>query len=358
MHITARQIEFTQQHQFKRSEQHEQTVVRRELIPSENTETPTTARPIPSPLNTNAPLSTDLSAFRVRADQALLRLENSSELNLSRLDLNTSLLKALVEAMTGEKIETSNKANEVTANNQTNTPLISVASTTEPTVDMAPPAIFETTTTTLSSIQEYEYSNVSIAAALTNDQGELLNINVSFTMERSYQQENLSIDIRQGPLTDPLVINLNGSTASLSSEPTYFDLDNDGIKESIASLNANSAYLALDNDGDGAITNGSELFGPTTTNGFAELAVFDEDGNGFIDGNDSIFSQLLLYRPSDGHMTTLQNHDIGAIFTGSVNSPFNLTDSQNNLLGKVRSSGFYLTENGVAGAVQQIDLVV
>ena len=123
-------------------------------------------------------------------------------------------------------------------------------------------------------------------------------------------------------------------------------------------LASDSAYLALDKNADGNINNGSELFGPNTGNGFDELAVYDEDGNGFIDENDSIFSQLLVYRPGDNSMQLLQELEVGALFLGAINSPFRLTDEHNNTLGQIRSTSFYLDGNKRAGSLQQVDLEV
>jgi hypothetical protein len=50
------------------------------------------------------------------------------------------------------------------------------------------------------------------------------------------------------------------------------------MAEQIASLNTGSGYLTLD----GNINNGSELFGPSSSQGFAELALFNENNNHFI----------------------------------------------------------------------------
>ncbi len=39
------------------------------------------------------------------------------------------------------------------------------------------------------------------------------------------------------------------------------------------------------------INDGSELFGTSSGDGFKDLATYDEDENGWIDENDSIFSK-------------------------------------------------------------------
>ena len=74
-----------------------------------------------------------------------------------------------------------------------------------------------------------------------------------------------------------------------------FDIDADGEEESISYLQGGSGYLALDKNGDGVINDGSELFGTKSGDGFADLAEYDADGNGWIDENDPIFDKLLIW---------------------------------------------------------------
>ena len=126
-------------------------------------------------------------------------------------------------------------------------------------------------------------------------------------------------------------------------------------------LREGSGFLALDKNGDGKINDGSELFGTRSGNGFADLAVYDEDGNGWIDENDEIFDKLRVWsKDKDGKdvLKTLKEADVGAIYLGSTNSQFSLTDKKDNeVLGAVRSTGIYLKEStGMAGTVQQVDL--
>jgi hypothetical protein len=49
---------------------------------------------------------------------------------------------------------------------------------------------------------------------------------------------------------------------------------------------------------------------------------------------------------------------IGAIYLGHITTPFELKNGENQLLGAVRESGVYLREEGPAGTLQQVDLVV
>jgi hypothetical protein len=180
-------------------------------------------------------------------------------------------------------------------------------------------------------------------------------------MNREFVQEsNLHIEAGSKKI-DPLVINFDGLGASLSQTRFEFDLDSDGTTEQIASLRPGSGYLALDHNGDGIINNGSELFGPSSGRGFAELAVYDEDGNNFIDEGDSIYQQLRIWMTNEDGSTQLAalgDKNIGAIFLGHVSSPFQLKDANNQSLGEVVNSGIYLTESGGVGVVQEINLTV
>ena len=181
-------------------------------------------------------------------------------------------------------------------------------------------------------------------------------------MNRDFVQES-NLEIRQGSaqIIDPLVINFDGLGAQLSQTRFEFDLDNNGTAEQIASLRPGSGYLALDRNSDAIINNGSELFGPSSGRGFAELAVYDEDGNNFIDEADSVYHQLRIWITNEdgsSQLAALGDKNIGAIFLGHVTSPFQLKDANNNSLGEVANSGIYLTEDGKAGVIQEINLSV
>ncbi len=348
MRIQSSEVELNSQHFYQRSES---TIQLRQLrVLSEQPERASTKQPDRPPANTPA-ATVDLSDFRIGPQQALERIEALTEKALLIMDMQTNLLKALVEAMSGKKIEsvdfTGDKAEPVTPSRY---PVAASVIDENPTVEVV--------TLNLYQLQEYEYSNVNIAAKLTDDNGDSFEISLQVKRERLYQESSAELSLFQGKLTDPLVINFNGDTARLSNEKVEFDLNADGNAEWIPSLSSDSAYIALDKNGNGLIDDGSELFGPGTGNGFAELAQYDEDGNGFIDEGDSVYQQLLAFRPGDNYQQSLPTLGVAAIFTGSVSSPFSLTDSQNQLLGQVRSSGFYVNDSKLAGSVQQLDLVV
>jgi hypothetical protein len=111
----------------------------------------------------------------------------------------------------------------------------------------------------------------------------------------------------------------------------------------------------------GLIFCGTELFGPQTGNGFLELAAYDEDGNGWIDENDSIYNQLVIWTKDENgedQLFALGEKGIGAIYLGHLATPFALTDAQQQEQGEIAQTGIFLKENGQAGLIQHIDLVV
>lgn len=209
----------------------------------------------------------------------------------------------------------------------------------------------------------YEYESLSFEATgtVTTRDGKTITISAQFNVQREFFEET-SISLRAGDAVkiDPLVLNFNGTAAELQDTRFEFDLDADGRSEQIALLKPGNAYLALDKNGDGRINNGSELFGPATGNGFAELARFDGDGNRFIDAADPVYEKLRLwFRHADGseQLVGLGQMGVGAIYLGHLTTPFQLQQG-GETLGDLVSSGLYLNEDGSGGLVQQIDLRV
>ncbi|HXU92105.1 MAG TPA: hypothetical protein VFP33_00465 [Gallionella sp.] len=219
-------------------------------------------------------------------------------------------------------------------------------------------------------IRESEQASFSAQGTVKTSDGQEIQFNLSVEMNRDFVKEN-NTSIRQGdaapkpkpsPKTkDPLVINFNGTAAQLTDTKFSFDLDTNGKAESISFVGAGSGFLALDKNGNGAIDNGSELFGTKSGNGFADLAAYDSDGNRWIDANDAVYSKLRVWskdaRGKDS-LSTLAEHNVGALYLGNAATPFDLKNAANDLQGVVRSTGVYMNENGSAGTLQQVDLVV
>jgi len=209
-------------------------------------------------------------------------------------------------------------------------------------------------------VVEAETTRVSAQGVIQTVDGQQIRFDLQLEMSRMFVQET-SLSIREGDAvrTDPLVINFNGTGAQLADAQFAFDLDADGTQENIAFVAGGSGFLALDKNQDGQINDGSELFGPRSGDGFADLAQYDQDGNQWIDENDAVYHQLRIWqRDASGQdqLGTLAQAGVGALYLGRVASPFSVNTASNQTLGQVRSSGVFLYESGQVGSLQQVDL--
>lgn len=211
---------------------------------------------------------------------------------------------------------------------------------------------------------EEEQVGFSSRGEVRTADGRVIGFSLDLSMNRSVSLETHKetlIQARPVTLTDPLVISLDGLPPRLTDTRFSFDLDADGGSDEISFVSSGSGFLALDRNGDGKINDGSELFGPASGDGFQDLAVHDQDNNGWIDEDDEVFSQLSVWtRDDDGRdrVISLAEAGVGAIFLGSAATSFDLKGEDNRMLGRVAASGMFLFEDGRAGLVQEIDLAV
>lgn len=210
---------------------------------------------------------------------------------------------------------------------------------------------------------EYEQVGFAAAGVVRTADGREIRFEVAFEMERSFS-ERFALDLRSGArreLNDPLMLDFAGTGAGLSDLRFAFDLDADGTQDEVPVPIGGRGFLAFDRNDNGRIDDGRELFGPSSGNGFAELAALDADGNGWIDEADPAFRQLRLWQPDaegKGTVLTLAEAGVGALSLARVNTPFAVRNAANETLGLMRQSGIYLNENGSAGTISQIDLSV
>lgn len=222
------------------------------------------------------------------------------------------------------------------------------------------------------SYSEYGYRAEEETTAFSTDgtvktaDGREISFQLSIAMSRSFEEAyggtvQFGEALNQARLCDPLVINLNKSSAQVSDQKFYFDLDGDGKLDEISKLAAGCGFLSLDKNGDGKINDGSELFGTKSGDGFADLAAYDEDGNGWIDENDPVFDKLRIWtKDAAGRdvLCAIGKAGIGAIYLGNEQTDFSLNsvkDHATNAL--VRKTGIFLYENGGCGTVQHLDMV-
>lgn len=279
--------------------------------------------------------------LRGAAQQATLDAENS---------LRLGILNALLKQLLGEKFQV-RTLHELT-----------VVPDANPQTPTAPPAprsryAIEITATRF----ERETLQFHAAGRVVTGDGREIALNVQLNMSRTAfaRVEGFMGDAPE--VRDPLMLNLDGGAPSLSATRFEFDLDADGQPEPIPVPDRGTAFLAHDRNGDGRVNDGRELFGARSGDGFGELARHDGDRNGWIDEADAVFRELRIWQvAADGraNLVALGELGIGAVFLGNVASPFQLLDDGGAVLGLMRESSVYLRENGTAGSVHQVDMVV
>ena len=124
---------------------------------------------------------------------------------------------------------------------------------------------------------------------------------------------------------DPLAIDLNndGIKGTNLDYKINFDLDNNGFKEATSWIYNNDAFIAIDKNNNGAIDNGSELFGnksisnnayaytnPNAKNGFESLKELDSNNDDIIDEKDKEFENLLLWQDKNSDGISQENEII------------------------------------------------
>lgn len=267
-----------------------------------------------------------------------------------------TLIKALMEQLTGKRFDLKTPTQHTTDADRVAAPAI------PPEQQQLPPVegwgmIYNH----YQSYQEVEQSQFKAHGVVQTADGQQINIDLQLNLSRQFSSEQ-SLTIRAGDaLKDPLVINYAGGAAELTQRNFEFDIDVDGELDQIAFLRPGSGFLARDLNQDGVVNDGSELFGALSGDGFAELAQHDQDQNGWIDANDPIYNQLRIWsKDPEGNdqLVALGLQGVGAIYLGHIETPFRITDSDNDTLGAIRQSSIFLREDGSAGTVQHLDLKV
>jgi hypothetical protein len=207
---------------------------------------------------------------------------------------------------------------------------------------------------------EQEDTSFSTVGTVKTSDGREINFNINVGMSRAFEQYySEDLQVAQFTLCDPLVINMDTDAAELSDQTFYFDIDADGELDEVSELGAGSGYLALDKNGDGVINDGSELFGTASGNGFKDLAEYDDDGNGWIDENDAVWSKLQIWtKDEDGNdrLYRLADKGVGAICLQNTATDYTLKGDEGQTKGAIRNTGIFLYENGNVGTVQHVDV--
>lgn len=277
------------------------------------------------------------------------------------------LIRAIIEAITGKSIklasdnfgggDSKNTSSEISANNEN-----SEATNSQ--------EVFGVKYRATETFSEKETTGFSANGIINTADGKQIQFQCDLLMKRNFSVSSTSeVAVANTDnvknLFDPLVINFAGNAAELRNSTFAFDLNADGKAENIHELNSGSAFLVLDKNGDGKINNGNEMFGTQSGDGFADLAAYDEDGNGWIDENDSVYNSLGVWsnHTYGGQIRSLKQAGIGAIYLENVNTEFSIKEQKSNeLQGQIRKTGIFVNEkdpqNISVGTIQHVDLAV
>lgn len=197
----------------------------------------------------------------------------------------------------------------------------------------------------------YEKTTIDFSsqATIKTSNGEFkINLSLSYSNE-FYQRHETKINA-YGKGDNPFSIDMKKDGRDTKDIPRdmgfEFDVNKDKKNNDISTLQNNASYLAIDKNGNNKVDDGSELFGVNTNDGFKELSKYDEDGNGWIDENDSVFNDLRVWEKKangEGSLVTLADSGIGAIYLANVSS---VNGGQ---------SSMFLKENGEAGVISSVD---
>lgn len=126
--------------------------------------------------------------------------------------------------------------------------------------------------------------------------------------------------------SSPLVFDLNHNGTidliSLANSATFFDLTGDNTANHSGWVQSGDGLLAIDTNQNGAIDNGTELFGTATgaANGFLALAAYDSNGDGSITNTDAAYNDLLIWQDANtngytesGELLTLSSLGITSV---------------------------------------------
>ncbi len=193
------------------------------------------------------------------------------------------------------------------------------------------------------------------------------------------------------PRRDPLVLDLDGDgleTITLNTtNPILFDHDGDGIKTATGWISPDDGLLVLDRNGNGTIDTGRELFGDATliptgqggqrnaVDGFDALSAQDTNHDGVVNGADTTFTSLRIWRDlnQDGlsqsnELTTLAQNMMHRDVrmpqkAGCRERPItalNVAKTENNTLlpsgNVVADLGTYIKSDGTAATLGDVEL--
>lgn len=211
--------------------------------------------------------------------------------------------------------------------------------------------------------KEESFSFSALGQIQTEDKNISIDLNFSYS-QSFYEKYTEKINFEEISFLDPLVIQYEGSSESLEfldKEMSFkFDIDANGVEDDIPYLAQGSGFLALDINKNGLIDDGSELFGPNTNDGFSELSSYDSDNNSWIDENDDIFKDLVIWninKEGEESLLSLYESNVGAIYLEDSEVGISINKDVKDTLAQVKSTSIFLKEDGTAGLIASLDFV-
>ncbi|MFZ5374510.1 MAG: hypothetical protein ACOZBX_03095 [Campylobacterota bacterium] len=306
-------------------------------------------------------LSLSASSLHYRSEQETLSLsspsaavskgveavcESSGDDPLEGVDPKYRMMALMLEALTGQKITLAAFRPNATAGSAVGSAGTGSVPSNSPILEYQ------------YQMQELNRMSFSAEGKAVLEDGTVREFSLSIEWTQSFS-ESVRLRIQDGKiLTDPLVISFDGSQP-LSSNAFAFNLTGkEG--QSLPYLSGRAGYLALDNDRDGKITQGSELFGPRTGEGFMELAAHDDDGNGWIDSGDAVFKQLRVWMVNEEgeNLLSLQEAGIGAISLKTASIDYAFKSDADTTVAQYKKASVALGETAGAYGVFEVDVAV
>lgn len=214
------------------------------------------------------------------------------------------------------------------------------------------PGLYETLDDVLNNTSNLQWINQLFDGGMSAD--EISDLEDSFTLAASATAPR-----RYDPLT--LDLDGDGLETTVINGGTFFNQDANGFAEQTGWVGKDDGLLVWDRNGDGQVNDGRELFGDRAelqdgtiaANGFAALAEWDDSADGKIDVNDSVWSDLRIWRDadSDGLSTADELHTLDSLSVAAINLAYANTgtaDGQGNIQTRL---GSFTKSDGSTGNV-------
>jgi hypothetical protein len=215
---------------------------------------------------------------------------------------------------------------------------------------------------------ESESLSVQGEGVVLTDDGRELTFDASLNFDRFIQSKS-SLSVTNEHLKDPLVLNFGSRPAQFTNQTMRFDLDADGSLDDLPILDSHGGILVIDHKEDGEITDGREVLGAVSGDGFDDLRALDQDDNQWLDKGDTAFQKLRVWtwdKEGNAHLSGLLEMGVHAIYLGAINASFTHKDqaqntvAQNtvaqNTVAQQQAISVYLSESGEISSIRQLDL--